>query len=353
MRHPIRIALAAAVAIATVGATVALANTGHGGPGGPPPSSHARFSVALFGDMPYGAAGREEYPRLIQNVNESSVAFSAFDGDLKAGGDGPCNDQLYSQSKEWFDSFSRPVVVTPGDNDWTDCWGRYGPGTGGFDPEERLEFERQMFFSTDQSLGKHTMTLERESSEPAYASYSENARWSAGPVMFLTLNVQGSNDNLPHAGVDGENRSEAEIARQAAEHEAREEANIHWLNESYALAAQRGMKGVMVIWQADPNFNNEYKLEAAQYDGFAQILPALRNAVIAFPGESVLVHGDSHYFKMDMPLNYDNGQAVTKFTRVETFGAGNTHWVEATIDPRATPIFRFTPRVVPGNVDDR
>jgi hypothetical protein len=353
MRHPIRIAMAAAVAIATAGATVALANSGHGGPGGPPPSSHARFSVALFGDMPYGAAGREEYPRLIQSVNESSVAFSAFDGDLKAGGDGPCNDQLYSQSKEWFDSFSRPVVVTPGDNDWTDCWGRYGPGTGGYDPEERLEFERQMFFSTDQSLGKRTMTVERESSEPAYASYSENARWSAGPVMFLTLNVQGSNDNLPHAGVDGENRSEAEIARQAAEHEAREEANIHWLNESYALAAQRGMKGVMVIWQADPNFNNEYKLEAAQYDGFAQILPALRNAVIAFPGESVLVHGDSHYFKMDMPLNYDNGQAVTKFTRVETFGAGNTHWVEATIDPRATPIFRFTPRVVPGNVDDR
>jgi hypothetical protein len=38
---------------------------------------------------------------------------------------------------------------------------------------------------------------------------------------------------------------------------------------------------------------------------------------------------------------------------VETFGAGNTHWVEATIDPRATPVFRFTPRIVPGNVDDR
>jgi hypothetical protein len=44
---------------------------------------------------------------------------------------------------------------------------------------------------------------------------------------------------------------------------------------------------------------------------------------------------------------------VTKFTRVETFGAANTHWVEATIDPRATPMFRFTPRIVPSNVDDR
>ena len=45
------------------------------------------------------------------------------------------------------------VVVTPGDNDWTDCWGRYGPGTGGFDPEERLNYERKLFFGTDQSLG--------------------------------------------------------------------------------------------------------------------------------------------------------------------------------------------------------
>ncbi|MBS1892464.1 MAG: hypothetical protein JST59_14300 [Actinobacteria bacterium] len=353
MRHPFRIAMVVAALVATVGATVALANPGHGRPGGPPPGFHGSFSVGLFGDMPYGAAGREEYPRLIQNVNESNVAFSVFDGDLKAGGDGPCTDQLYTQSKTWFDSFTRPVVVTPGDNDWTDCWGRYGPGSGGYDPEERLEFERQTFFSTNQSLGGHTMTLERESAEPAFAAYSENARWSVGSVMFLTLNVQGSNDNLPHAGVDGETRPETEIARQAAEHQAREEANIHWLQESYALAGQRHMKGVMVVWQADPDFNNEYKLEPGQYDGFAQIVPALREAVIAFPGESVLVHGDSHYFKMDMPLNYDDGQTVTKFTRVETFGAANTHWVEATIDPFATPMFQFTPRIVPSNVDDR
>lgn len=357
MRHPLRIVVPALIALAAavLGVTVAGAHGGGHGhhPGWPPSHSRSPFSVALFGDMPYGADGREEYPRLIQNVNESGVAFSVFDGDLKAGGDGPCTDQLYTQSKEWFDSFSQPVVVTPGDNDWTDCWGRYGPESGGYDPEERLEFERQTFFSSDQSLGAETMTVERESGEPAYSAYSENARWSVGPVMFLTLNVQGSNDNLPHAGVDGETRDATEIARQAAEHEAREEANVHWLQESYALAAERGVKGVMVIWQADPNFNNEYKLEPAQYDGYAQIVPALREAVLAFPGESVLVHGDSHYFKLDMPLSYDGGQAVTKFTRVETFGAANTHWVEATIDPRATPIFRFTPRIVPGNVDDR
>src|SRR5262245_57722990 len=208
---------AAAVA-ATAGATVAIADP----IGGPPDNGKSAYTVALFGDMPYGAAGRAEYPGLIQDVNNAKVAFSVFDGDLKAGGDGACTDQLYTQSLDWFNSFVRPVVVTPGDNDWTDCWGRYGPGTGGFDPEERLDHERQVFFPTDQSLGQHTMTVERESSEPGYSAYRENARWTSGPVMYLTLNVQGSNDNLPHAGVDGETRSGAEIARQAAEHQARE-----------------------------------------------------------------------------------------------------------------------------------
>ena len=52
-------------------------------------------------------------------------------------------------------------------------------------------------------------------------------------------------------------------------------------------------------------------------------------------------------------LNYDNGQVIAKFTRVETFGAANTHWVAATIDPRDPNLFEFSPRIVPGNVNDR
>jgi hypothetical protein len=311
------------------------------------------YTVALFGDMPYGAAGQVEYPRLLANVNDARVRFSVFDGDLKAGGDGACVDALYTRHLAWFNSLQRPAVVVPGDNDWTDCWGRYGPGTGGFDPLERLDHERKLFYPTDQSLGRRTLTVQRESSEPGYEQYRENARWVAGSVLYVALNVQGSNDNLPHAGVDGETRPASEIARMAAEHQQRERANVHWLAESYALATRLHLKGVLVDWQADPNFNNEQHLQPEQYDGFAEILPELRRQVIAFPGQSALVHGDSHYFKVDKPLNYDNGQVVAKFTRVETFGAANTHWVAATIDPRDPNLFEFSPRIVPGNVNDR
>ncbi len=357
MQRFMRLTATAAVLAATVAATTAVADRGGDDHG--PAAEHGdyglgrSYTVGLFGDMPYGAAGRIEYPRLLADMNRAAPAFAIFDGDLKAGGDGQCTDQLYTQSRDWFNSLRFPVVVTPGDNDWTDCWGRYGPGTGGYDAEERLAFERKTFFSTDRTLGARPMRVERESGEPGYSAYVENARWVAGPVLYLTLNFQGSNDNLPHAGVDGETRPDAEIARQTAEHNAREAANIHWLQESFAKAKQIGAKGVVVTFQADPDFNNEYKLQPPQYDGLTDITAELRRQVLGYGGQTLLVHGDSHYFKLDKPLNYDNGEVIERFTRLETFGATNTHWVSLTVDPHDPQLFELRPQIVPGNVNDR
>jgi len=105
------------------------------------------------------------------------------------------------------------LIWVPGDNDRTDCSGRYGRSTLPYsDPLERLNYERLLFASTDQSLGQKTLTLTRQS-----ATYPENIRWKYGPVVFIGVNVQGSNDNYPYAGVDGETRLPGEINRQRAE----------------------------------------------------------------------------------------------------------------------------------------
>lgn len=78
---------------------------------------------------------------------------------------------------------------------------------------------------------------------------------------------------------------------------------------------------------------------------------ALRSLTEAFAGQVALVHGDSHYFKIDKPLNHSTGGGVlTDFTRVETFGARNTHWVRATIDVTDPNLFVFEPRIVASNV---
>ncbi len=349
-RRAAYVVLAAVVAAAlAAGAYVGIAN----GAGPPPTPDHEHenqtYTIGLFGDMPYNALGKSQYPALLADINASHVAFSTFDGDLKAGGDGACVDSLYTTAIANFNTLERPLIWVPGDNDWTDCWGRYGPGTGGFDPIERLNHERQLFDKTNQSLGEKTLT--RESAEGGqYAIYSENVRWKYGPVVYLGLNVQGSNDNYPYVGVDGETRAQTEIDRQRAEEIARKAADIHWLDEGFDYAKRVGARGVLIVWQGDPNFNNEYHLaDTRSYDAFADYTNALQADTLAFPGQVVLVHGDSHYFKLDKPLNNPSGGVLANFTRVETFGARNSHWVSATIDPSDPNLFRFEPQIVAGN----
>jgi hypothetical protein len=310
------------------------------------------YTVGLFGDMPYNALGRSQYPALLADINRAHVAFSVHDGDLKAGGDGPCTDPLYYAALSNFNSLDRPVVFVTGDNDWTDCWGRYGAATQPFsDPEERLAFERTLFFSTDRSLGQHTMRLTRQTIE----GYPENQRWKIGPVVYLAMNVQGSNDNYPYpeteAGAGVPVRSAAEIQRQRDEETARKAANFQWLDEGFAYAAQVHAKGVMIVWQADPNFNNEQHLtNPHDWDAYPPYVDKLRSLTEAFDGQVALIHGDSHYFKMDKPINRSTGGGVlTNFTRVETFGARNTQWVSARIDPRNPNLFTFETRIVPAN----
>lgn len=226
------------------------------------------------------------------------------------------------------------------------CWGRYGPSTLPYsDPLERLNFERILFTSTDQSLGQRTLTLTRQA-----GGYPENVRWKFGPVVFIGLNVQGSNDNYPYAGVDGETRSAAEIARQRAEEIARKAANIEWLRDGFDYAKRVRARGVMVIWQADPNFNNDQHLaDTRSYDAYPAYVDALRAVTLAFRGQVALVHGDGHYFKVDKPLNGPADGVLANFIRVETFGARNTHWVSAHVDPTNPNLFEFEPRIVSAN----
>jgi hypothetical protein len=318
---------------------------------------HEKYTIALFGDMPYNTLGKQQYPNLLADINSAHVTFSVFDGDLKAGGDGACTDtNLYTPALNNFSTLEQPLIFLPGDNDWTDCWGRYGASTtapGANDPIERLQHERDLFASTPYSLGQRKLRLTRQSNEGGInAQYSENVRWQYGPVVYIGLNVQGSNDNYPYAGVDGETRSQTEIDRQRAEEVARKAANLQWLKAGFDYAKQVGAAGVMVIAQANLNFNNEDHLsDPRSWDAFPDYVNALRDAALAFPGQVAYVHGDSHYYKMDKPLNGPKGGVVANFTRVETFGARNTHWVSATIDTNNPNLFVFEPRIVPENVD--
>ncbi len=287
-----------------------------------------RFEIALIGDAPYSALEEQQYPNVIADINRSKASFVIHDGDIQSSAT-PCTDELVMSRRSLYQSFRMPFVFVPGDNEWTDCH-----RTGG-DPLTRLTKLRELMFATDNSLGQTVLKLERQSQSPKYAAYRENVRWSYGSILFVGLHLVGSNNNLGRS---------PEMDR---EFKARNQANLDWLKSSFALARQQQRSGVMLVMQANPGF----ELPREQHTGFNDFLDALLPEVTQFGKPVVLVHGDSHYFRIDKPLVDSRNQRVMNFTRVETFGPPDMHWVRATVDPSDPNLFQFEPVVVKANVN--
>jgi hypothetical protein len=305
----------------------------------------APYSIGLWGDLPYSDVQKTVgVPNLIADMNSQKLAFTAHDGDIKAGST-PCTDDVYTSFAAAMNTLRAPASFTPGDNDWTDC-----DRTAGVSSAERLQFERNLFFSTPYTFGQHKLRQEVQA-----APYVENRRWTLGGVTYATLNIQGSCNNL------------CDVAPDPAEEAARNAADIDWLHQTFAEAKARKSAAVMVIFQADPGWDGSDKSRAPTRDpktlveddgapdGFHDFLVALRDETVAFRRPVVAVHGDSHYFRIDKPLLNAQGQRLENFTRVETFGdhqengTNDVNWLKVTVDPRSRDVFSFQPQIVPGN----
>ena len=239
---------------------------------------------------------------------------------------------MFANRLERFNEIAHPLIYVPGDNEWTDC---HRANNGAYDPIERLAYLRDLFFPTDESLGARTLTLERQSAEPQYALYRENVRWVVKNVMFAGLHVVGSNNNLGRTPAAD------------AEYAARNAATVSWLHDTFDLATAQGHKAVMLVIQANPNFD----LPPAQRTGFNDFLAALEAETLAFEKPVVLVHGDSHYFRIDKPmLGTISRRRVENFTRVETFGENDNHWLRVTVEPGNPNVFVFDQRIVAANL---
>jgi hypothetical protein len=76
---------------------------------------------------------------------------------------------------------------------------------------------------------------------------------------------------------------------------------------------------------------------------------------MAYDKPIVLVHGDTHTFRIDKPMIHDEkagggrGRSVEHFTRVELFGFPESHWVRAVIDPADPNVFSFRAEMVREN----
>jgi hypothetical protein len=341
--------------------------------------SSRAYSIGLWGDLPYSAEQAAVLPNLIADMNSQNLVFTAHDGDLRQGSGSPnCADgSIYTRAAGYFSSLHAPAIFTPGDNDWTDC-DRKSLGVNGRNSLQELSNERAFFFSTAYTLGQTQFLQEVQAtplckgfgsangnSGPASdvtktqtATYTdvpcvENRRWIVGTVMYATINIQGSCNNLCDDYPD------------PVEYAARNAAGIQWMKDTFATAAAQNCVAVMFITQADPGFddtdgtraptrnaNTLVEDDAAKLtDGFHDFLVALRAQVIAFGKPVAYVHGDSHYFRVDKPLLDSTGKRVTNFTRVETFGdhqptLGDVNWLKVNVDPSSREVFSYEPQIV-------
>jgi hypothetical protein len=78
----------------------------------------------------------------------------------------------------------------------------------------------------------------------------------------------------------------------------------------------------------------------------------LRDETIAYRNPVVLMHGDSHYFRIDKPLRDEQGRRLENFTRLETpgdnaqNGNNDVHWVKVLVDLDEREVFSCHPQVV-------
>ncbi|WP_339922167.1 metallophosphoesterase [uncultured Cyclobacterium sp.] len=294
------------------------------------PEDKTSFSFMAIGDVPYQLPEDfERFDRMITQINEAKPAFTIHVGDIKAGSV-PCSDEYYGKIKDYFNTFDEALIYTPGDNEWTDC---YRESCGSYDPEERLDKLRQLFFSNSFSQGHQPIELSRQNKVEGYEKFPENSTWEKSGVTFGTLHVIGSNNNFQ----SGENAINDEFYE-------RELANDFWLKSLFKIAKTNQSKGLVLILHAGLNYNNKDK-----NNGHASFVTLLREQVQDFDKPVLLLYGDHHHFMMTKPLMDNKGKTITNFTAVQVFGSQDIHSVKIKVAPENPNLFIIDPFYIEGN----
>ncbi|HEX5658527.1 MAG TPA: hypothetical protein VFX59_15095 [Polyangiales bacterium] len=310
------------------------------------PATH----FALIGDTPYAEYQIGQVDEMLREINASRSEFTVHVGDIKSGST-LCSDELIQQRYDQLQQL-RSLVYTPGDNEWTDC---HRKAAGLYEPLERLSHLRELFFARPTfTTGQRPFRVYPQSLDKGYEPFVENVLFVRSNVVISTLHVVGSNNNLALWDGIGETAAAPRQDR-LDEVAAREAATLAWIDRTFDAAEKIGAAGVLIAMQADPAI--EAEVGSALRKGFDNILAKLAERSIAFNRPVVLAHGDSHYFRVDKPLVAptqddsvkDAPRRLEDFTRVETFGDGEVHWVEVVIDPKTPEVFRFTARIVESN----
>ncbi|MCH7918078.1 MAG: hypothetical protein IIC50_08830 [Planctomycetes bacterium] len=284
----------------------------------------SRFRFLATGDLPYSPDQDVTYRRLLKQSESEDFTFLVHVGDFKAQS-APCSDEEFRRIRDLFQAYPKPVVYTPGDNEWTDCHGV------GADPVERLDRLRDLFFKNPKTLRLDQLNAQHQSLDPKHSTYVENYRFSKSGVLFIVVHVVGSGNNY-----------RADHLPSMKEFKSRNVANLAFMKESFAEAIATDAPGVAVVIHANPDFEN------GNSEGFKDFLAAMRGFLSEYHKPVVCIHGDTHYYRIDKPFRNSSGKTYMHFTRMEVFGSPNVAGVVVSVDPKDPQVFSYRPYYLKG-----
>jgi hypothetical protein len=303
------------------------------GPEAPTPNPPGTFSFAVLGDAPYYEWEELQYRLVLQTLEANDLSFVIDVGDIFWR---PCSDQRYRRTLNEFNRLRHPVIYTPGDNEWVDCW---EPRSGGFLPQDRLDRIRQIFFQKPtSSLGRNTMTLESQSNREPFSEFVENARWAHEGIVFATVHIVGSKNGMRAFPA----RTEADDV----ESRHRTDAAAAWVRETFAEARNSNASAVVLSFHA--NADLESSADDPYRQAFEPFLTAVEEEAERFARPVLLAHGDGHEYTVDQPVvRRTTGRTLENLTRLQVPGSPAVGWVRVVVTPGAEPSFVFEAHVVP------
>jgi len=281
-----------------------------------PMSAAPLVRFAVIGNVPAGTAGESATRTLLLALGAAQPAFVLDTGNLKLAGE-QCSDTLLQSRVDLLNTSPLPLILIPGANDWVNC---QLPAAGGYDPLERLDFLREHFLDSAESLGQKTLPLTRESDVTRFRQFRENIEWQDGPVLFIGLNVSSSANHFLRGG--GRN----------GEFEDRVVANRYWLEHAYRVSQRRRTEAVVIAIEGDPGWEEPRRRGAFDWFNFGEAQPRdpylefkrdLLKFAQQFGGPVLLVH-----------------QADFK-VRIEGTAEGTTKGTTRETPPKLGPAFRF------------
>ncbi|MEK6304432.1 MAG: hypothetical protein AABO41_27395 [Acidobacteriota bacterium] len=302
------------------------------GPEAPTPNPPGTFSFAVLGDAPYYAWEELQYSLVLQSLEAHDLSWVLDVGDIFWR---PCSDQRYQRTLSEFNGLRHPVIYTPGDNEWTDCWEQ---GSGGFAPQDRLERIRQIFFQNPaRSLGARTLSLVSQAGRAPFPEFIENARWVHEGIVFATVHIVGSSNGMKAFPA----RTEADdIAARR-----RTDAGAAWVRETFAEAKTLNASAVVLGFHGNADLEGPDDSYSKSFEPF---ITAVEEEAERFARPVLLAHGDGHVYTVDHPLvRRTTGRRLENVTRLQVPGSPEVGWVRVVVKPGGENPFTFEEHVVP------